>query len=67
MRREQLDMYCEPRTIAQADAALVIGSQAILGAFTEEVLPEAAVGSVEVDVTFFGSQQAGCLADTPRA
>jgi hypothetical protein len=54
VRREQLEHVLRAAcTIVQADAALVFGSQAILGSFTEDVLPEAAVRSVEVDVTFF--------------
>lgn len=54
MRREQLEHVLRAAcTIARADAALVIGSQAILGSFTETVLPEVAVRSVEVDITFF--------------
>lgn len=54
MRRQQFEHVLRAAcTIVQTDAALVIGSQAILGSFTEEVLPEAAVRSVEVDVTFF--------------
>lgn len=53
MRREQLEHVLRAAcTIAKADAALVIGSQAILGSFGDDVLPEAAVRSVEVDVTF---------------
>jgi hypothetical protein len=54
VRREHLEHVLRAAcTIAKADAALVIGSQAILGSFTEDVLPEAAVRSFEVDVTFF--------------
>lgn len=53
MRREQLEHVLRAAcTIANTDAALVIGSQAILGSFSDEVLPDAAVRSVEVDVTF---------------
>lgn len=48
MRREQLEHVLRAAcSIAHADAALVIGSQAILGSFSDEVR------SVEVDVTFF--------------
>lgn len=53
MRREQLEHVLRAAcTITGANAALVIGSQAILGSFGDDVLPEAAVRSVEVDVTF---------------
>jgi hypothetical protein len=53
MRREQLEHVLRAAcTIARTDAALVIGSQAILGSFTDDALPEAAVRSIEVDVTF---------------
>jgi hypothetical protein len=53
VRREQLEHVLRAAcAIAKADASLVIGSQAILGSFGDDVLPEAAVRSVEVDVTF---------------
>jgi hypothetical protein len=53
VRRAQLEHVLRAAcTVAKADAALVIGSQAILGSFGDEVLPEAAVRSIEVDVTF---------------
>ena len=32
---------------------VVIGSQAILGSYSETQLPDEAIGSIEVDVTFF--------------
>ncbi len=38
--------------VTAEEVALVIGSQAILGSFTEDALPEAAVRSIEVDLTF---------------
>lgn len=54
MRRDQLEHVLRAAcTIAEADVALVIGSQAILGSFPETLLPEAAARSVEVDVAFF--------------
>lgn len=53
MRREQLEHVLRAAcTVANQDAALVIGSQAILGSFPDEALPDAAVRSIEVDVTF---------------
>lgn len=54
MRRGELEHVlraaCE---IAGAAEALVIGSQAILGAFSEDDLPPEATHSIEVDLTFF--------------
>jgi hypothetical protein len=53
VRRAQLEHVLRAAcTVAKADAALVIGSQAILGSFGDDVLPEAAVRSIEADVTF---------------
>jgi hypothetical protein len=54
MRREQLEHVLRAAcTVAEEEVALVIGSQAILGSFPEDALPEAAVRSIEVDLTFF--------------
>jgi hypothetical protein len=39
--------------IADDNEILVIGSQAILGSYAEEDLPQAAYGSIEADVAFF--------------
>jgi hypothetical protein len=39
--------------IADEHDVLVIGSQSILGTYSEDELPDAAVASVEADVTFF--------------
>lgn len=39
--------------IAQDQDVVVVGSQSILGSFDEDDLPEAAVASVEADVTFW--------------
>ena len=53
MRRDQLEHVLRAAcTIAKADEALVIGSQAILGSLPEEVLPVEAIRSIEVDVAF---------------
>jgi hypothetical protein len=53
MRRDQLEHVLRAAcTVAAEEAALVIGSQAILGSFPERDLPDAAVRSVEVDITF---------------
>jgi hypothetical protein len=32
---------------------IIVGSQAILGSYTEDELPEAALASIEADLTFF--------------
>jgi hypothetical protein len=40
-------------TIARDEDIRVVGSQAILGSFGEDELPEAAHASIEVDVTFY--------------
>lgn len=53
MRRDQLEHVLRAAcTVAAEETALVIGSQAILGSFPEDALPEAAVRSIEVDLTF---------------
>jgi hypothetical protein len=39
--------------IPEDSDVVVIGSQAILGSFPEDQLPDEAVASIEVDVTFF--------------
>jgi hypothetical protein len=40
-------------TITDDPQILVIGSQAILGSFRDEALPDAATRSIEVDIAFF--------------
>ena len=53
MRREQLEHVLRAAcTVTAEEVTLVIGSQAILGSFPEDALPEAAVRSIEVDLTF---------------
>lgn len=58
MRRRELEHVlraaCE---IADAAEALVIGSQAILGAYSEDVLPAEAFRSIEVDIAFLDDAQ----------
>lgn len=53
MRRAELEHVlraaCE---IANAREALVIGSQAVLGSYSEDVLPPEAIRSIEVDLAF---------------
>jgi hypothetical protein len=54
VRREQLEHVLRAAcSIVEGDTALVIGSQAILASFADEVLPAAAARSIEVDVAFF--------------
>ena len=54
MRREQLEHVLRAAcSIIDADTALVIGSQAILASFADDVLPPAAARSIEVDLAFF--------------
>ncbi|HEU0129442.1 MAG TPA: hypothetical protein VFQ85_00440 [Mycobacteriales bacterium] len=53
MRREQLEHVLRAAcSIVDTGDGLVIGSQAILASFPDEVLPPAAARSVEVDVAF---------------
>jgi hypothetical protein len=54
MRREQLEHVLRAASQIAGDSdVLVIGSQSILGAISEELLPPAATASIEVDVAFF--------------
>lgn len=54
MNRSQLaHILRAASTIAEDNELLVIGSQAILGAFSEKVLPAEAIRSVEADIAFF--------------
>lgn len=59
MRRSELEHVlraaCE---IAGTEEALVIGSQAILGAYPEDRLPLEAFRSIEVDLAFFDDENA---------
>lgn len=54
MQREQLEHVLRAAcSIVETGTALVIGSQAILASFADDVLPPAATRSVEVDLAFF--------------
>lgn len=54
MKRSELEHILRAAaTIADDVDVLVLGSQSILGSFTEEELPEQAHASIEADVTFF--------------
>lgn len=53
MTREQLAHVLRAASaIAKDPAMLIIGSQAILASYDEELLPSAATASIEVDVAF---------------
>lgn len=54
MKREQLEHLVRAAgSIVGEDELLVIGSQAILGSFTERDLPPVATASYEADIAFF--------------
>lgn len=54
MTREQLAHALSLASrIAEIPDVLVIGSQSILGSYSEEELPREATGSIEVDIAFF--------------
>jgi hypothetical protein len=54
MNQEQLAHVLRAASrIAEEPDVVVIGSQAILGSYNEDQLPDEAIGSIEVDVTFF--------------
>ena len=51
MRRSQLEhAICTACQVMELPSVIVVGSQAILGSYREEELPEAATMSLEVDV-----------------
>jgi hypothetical protein len=53
MRRRDLEHVLRAACkVAETKEALVIGSQAILGAYSEDVLPPEAFSSIEVDLAF---------------
>ncbi len=54
MKREELEHILRAASRIAGDSdVLVLGSQSILGTFTEDDLPERAHASIEADVTFF--------------
>lgn len=58
MKRKQLAHVLRSASrIAEDQEILVFGSQAILGSYSEDDLPEKAHASIEVDVTFFEDYQ----------
>ena len=57
MTREQLAHVLRAVSrIADDPDVLVIGSQSILGSYSEDELPPEATGSMEVDTAFFADQ-----------
>jgi len=63
MRRAELEHAFRAATeIIAVDSVIVIGSQAILGSFTEQQLPPEATASVEVDMAPLHDDDAGALA-----
>ena len=58
MKRSELEHILRAAaTIAGDFDVLVLGSQSILGSFTEDELPEKAHASIEADVTFFDDDE----------
>jgi hypothetical protein len=54
MKRSELEHLLRAASFfAEDDDVVVLGSQAILGTFAEDRLPDAAHASIEADVTFF--------------
>ncbi|MFJ4029820.1 DUF6036 family nucleotidyltransferase [Paenarthrobacter sp. NPDC089989] len=65
MRREELEHAIRAATeIIHNDRVIVIGSQSILGSYTEDQLPVAATMSDEVDIAPMSDDDAGTLADS---
>ncbi|MDI2033341.1 DUF6036 family nucleotidyltransferase [Paenarthrobacter nitroguajacolicus] len=65
MRREELEHAIRAATeIIHNDRVIVIGSQSILGTYTEDQLPLAATMSDEVDIAPLSDDDAGTLADS---
>jgi hypothetical protein len=55
MKRSQLDNLLRAASrIAGDTEVLLVRSQAILGTYDDSLLPDPAIGSLELDVTFFG-------------
>ena len=74
MNRSQLAqvLHAASRIVTDGDI-LVIGSQSILGTYSEDQLPDVAVASIEVDIAFFDDPTyekgdlTGELLGTPRS
>src|SRR5665213_3191814 len=64
MKREQLEVAVIAATeIIRQREVLIIGSQAILGSYPEDQLPERATMSNEVDIALLGDDASETLAD----
>jgi len=67
MRRAELEHAIRAATeIVAEDRVIVIGSQAILGSYTEDELPDEATMSIEVDIAPMHDDDAGALASGHR-
>ncbi|MDQ0209471.1 DUF6036 family nucleotidyltransferase [Arthrobacter bambusae] len=65
MRRDELEHAIRAATdIIHGDRVIVIGSQSILGSFTEDQLPASITMSDAVDIAPFSDDDAGTLADS---
>lgn len=65
MRREELEHAIRAATeIIHSDRVIVIGSQSILGSYTEDQLPAEATMSDAVDIAPMSDDDAGTLADS---
>jgi hypothetical protein len=65
LRRDDLEHAIRAATeIIHGDRVIVIGSQSILGSFTEDQLPAAVTMSDAVDIAPFSDDEAGTLADS---
>ena len=63
MRRAELEHAIRAATeIVASDRVIVIGSQSILGSFSEDQLPDEATMSIEVDIAPLDDDDAGALA-----
>ena len=74
MNREQLADVLRAASQLVDDRPLVMGSQAILGTYEEDVLPAAATMSMEADVAFLDDQDrakadlvTGAIGETPTS
>ena len=64
LRRDELEHAIRAATrIIEQDQVIIIGSQSILGFYSEDQLPPEATMSPEVDITPMGDDDAGLLAD----
>ncbi len=64
MRRDELEHAIRAATnIIRQDQVIIVGSQAILGSYTEDQLPRAATMSPEVDIAPMSDVDADALSD----